>query len=727
MADEAAVHQQPGRANWPLVVTAGLLCFATAAFYLPSLDNGFLALDDYQLIVENRVIRPLTTELKRAWRGPVFEIYMPLTYTLWAVESEWFSRPDPSSELRSLAPGPFHAVCVLLHAMNVSLVFVLLKRLGGEMIAAAAGALLFAVHPLQVESVYWITETKGTLCGFFGLMALAAYVRFAAGNDRERLARMAYYLVASGCFMLALLAKPSAAVVPLLAILLDVGWLRRSWRQALAALLPWLAISAVFAWVAKGAQGDELLEFVPQTMHRPLVALDALAFYTRKVFWPLELVIDYGRAPQAVLKDIGPTLAWSVASIVILVVLAIGWRRRRPWAVAGWIFVVALLPVLGFVSFAFQTYSTVADRYAYLAMLGPALALAWWLERGGRGTAVVAGLALALLAAANFSQGRYWQNSRTLFERTLAVNPQSWLAQLKLAMLDGDEADAALVERRFEDARRLRDVELARYQATLTIKPDLAGARANLGFLLLRLDRARDAAREFEILLAQRPDEPRGHTGLGIALFQLGRTEAAAAQFREVVRLRPKRRTAHLQLGMALLKLGHYPEAQTAFERVLADRADVAEARWRLAQALQFQGRAAEAVREYRYVLAINRPPPTVAADLAWLLATHEDKTIRQSEEALKLAKQACTDAEALDDAVRQDILATALAASGSFSAAASMANKAAAIAARDGNRQLADEIRAREALYQEGEPFVQPLPLPRAAAEIEFDLGRRE
>lgn len=724
----------------PSALIACLLLVATAALYAPSLDNGFLTLDDYQLIVENRVIQPPTAELGRVWRGPIFQIYMPLTYTLWAVESQVFRAPGPPGEPGRLLAGPFHMVCVGLHAVNVALVFWLLGRLGIRPLAAAVGALLFAVHPLQVESVYWITETKGTLSGLFCLLSLIMYVRFAGGCDqgtpkqnqttsvaRPSAARQAVrYLVATGCFVLALLAKPSAVVVPVVALLIDAGWLQQNWRRAQAALGPWLALAAGLAWVAKGAQGDELLEFVPQWQHRPLVALDALAFYARKLVLPVGLAIDHGRAPQAALKNIGPTLAWSALTLVLLAVLAFGWQRRRAWALAGAIFVATLLPVLGLVSFSFQTYSTVADRYAYLALVGPALALAVWLNDPRPWKAAVAGLLLLAAASGNVWQGRYWQDSRTLFERTLTVTPESWLAQLKLAVLEGQAAEEALAAGRMDDAQGYRDAELARYRETLQIKPDLAGARANLGFLFLRLDKPRDAAQEFEILLAQRPDESQGHTGLGMALFQLGDIEKAVQSFREVVRLRPQAITAHMQLGLALLKTGEFAAAQAAFARVLQEQPDLSEARWRLAQALQFNGEALAAVREYHKALRSKRTPPTVAADLAWLLATHEDPRLRQPDEALKLAQQACADESARRDPVRQEILAAALAAKGDFATAQSTARQAMALA-QGSDPSLAEAIARRAARYAKEQPFTQPQPHPRAAAAIQFDVVPQE
>lgn len=738
-AAQSSTIGRPSTGRWSSAMIACLLFVATAALYAPSLDNGFLTLDDYQLIVENRVIQPPTANLARVWRGPIFQIYMPLTYTLWAVESQAFRAPGPPGEVGRLPAGPFHFVCVALHAINVALVFWLLGALRIRPLGAASGALLFALHPLQVESVYWITETKGTLSGFFCLWALIAYVRFVGGSDLFRLTqdqtatvtrpstarRATWYLTATGCFALALLAKPSAVVVPVVALLIDVGWLRRTWWQSLAALGPWLALAAGLAWVAKGAQGDELLEFVPQWQHRPIVALDALAFYARKLVYPVGLAIDYGRAPQAALKSIGPTLAWSALSLVLLAVLTVGWRRRRSWAVAGSIFVAPLLPVLGLVSFSFQTYSTVADRYAYLALLGPALALAVWLNDGRRWRVAVAGLLLLAAAGGNVWQGQFWQDSRTLFERTLTVTPESWLARLKLAVLEGQAADAAMIAGQTDDAQRHRDAELARYHETLQIKPDLAGARANLGFLFLRLNRPRDAAQAFEILLAQRPDESQGHTGLGMAQFQLGRSDAAVAHFREVVRLRPQAITAHMQLGLALLKAGEFAAAQEAFARVLEEQPDLSEARWRLAQALQFDGDSAAAVREYHKALRSKRTPPTVAADLAWLLATHDDPRLRQPDEALTLAQQACRDEAARHDAVRQDILAAALAAKGNFAAAESTARQAAALAQRGNDAVLAEAVSARAALYHDEKPFTQARPLPRAAVAVEFGLAQ--
>lgn len=698
-----------------------LFCL-TAALYAPSLNDGFLTLDDRLLIVDNRCVQPPHDDLRRVWQAPLFEIYMPLTYTLWAGESSW-ARRRTSGGVGELLPEWFHAVCVLLHAANTVLALALLVQLGAPTWAAAAGALLFGVHPLQVQSVYWITETKGTLSGFLSLAALSAFARF-TDAAAPRAQRAMWYGLASACFALALLAKPSAVALPLLAFLIDVAWLRGRWRDALLAVTPWLLLAAAVAWIAKGAQADELLEFIPHLYQRPLVALDAWAFYVRKLLFPWDLALDYARAPQAVLSAPGPTLAWSAVAAAALVALIWNWRRRRDLAAAGLVFTAELLPVLGLVSFAYQTYSTVADRYAYLALLGPAALLARWLGGGTWRRALPAAAVLVLLAGVNLWQGQFWQTSRGLYEHSLTVCPQGWLLRTKLALLDGAEADAAAAAGHIAEAQRLRQRELARYHELLQIKPDLAGARANLGFLLLRQDRPGEAADEFAAILATRPHEPRAHTGLGIALFQLGRTEEAVREFQEVVRLRPRRTTARMQLGLALLKLRQYSAAAEEFQHVLSDAPDAAEPRLRLAQAMQLQGRVAEAIHEYRRVISARKNHRAALADLAWLLAVHGDERIRQPTEALALAKRACADAASLDDPLVQDILAAALAATGEYALAEQTAAKAAVLAERQGTTKLAAEIRAHAAAYAQEQPVVEPLPAPRAAAEIRFELG---
>ena len=538
-----------------VLVVAVLLVFGrTAAF-------DFTTWDDRITIYDNPRLNPPTAgALLHYWTTPEYGLWVPVTYTAWAGLAS-VARLDRPDELGvQLNPYVFHAANVAAHAGAAVVAFLLLRRLlasraespgdaaesaereersvfaGASRVdlAALGGSLLFALHPVQVESVAWVSGLKDVLAGLFGLAALLGYVA-AVGSDARRRAATAYAL-ATAALVLALLSKPSAVTVPLLAAALDRLVLGRGWRAVARSIGPWLALAAAVAVVAKVAQPGVESDPGPLWL-RPLVAGDALAFYLGKLAWPVGLGIDYGRTP-AVARASG----WFWAAWLVPTAIGVGLfltRRRYPTvAAAGAVFALAPLPVLGGLPFMFQLYSTVADHYLYMAMLGPALLLARTLSRCPRGRAFAAacGVSVAVLvalAARSVDQAGHWRDNRSLFRRVVAVNPTSWPGLINL----GSDFDV----------RRDPSRAVALYRRSIEARPEQVTAYSNLARSLVRLGEYDEAERTFAEALRRRAAAPPGeqfdlgdeYARFGSRMLEAGQAARAKPYLAEAVRRMP--------------------------------------------------------------------------------------------------------------------------------------------------------------------------------------------
>ncbi len=516
---------------------AAVVAAAAVAAYARSAGHGFLFWDDRAFIAENPlIVHPSAASLLALWTRPLHDLYAPLTYTLWELLAALFG------------PGPraFHLTNVALHALDAGLVLALLRQLVGEgrATAALAGALLFAVHPVQTEAVAWASETKDLLSALCSLLALRWYL-----VSREREDHRAY-LRASIAFACALLAKPTAVVAPALLVIVNRGLYRRGWRDSVRGLVPWVVAATGCVLLAAHVQpAAERLRYVAPVWLRPVLALDALGFYLGKILLPLHLVPDYGRTSQALAAS--GALAWTWMPAAVLLAVAWSLRRRLRWlAVAVALFVAALLPVLGLVPFDFQYYSNVADHYLYLAMLGPALGLAFAYERiPGRRVLVPA--ALAVLLALSVAQASRWKDDATLYAHTLAVNPRSLVAHNNLGQ--------ALEERGEYEAA------LAHYRAALDADPGDANVLNNVGNVLYKEGRYDDAIGHYTDVLG-RSGVPamtaaRMHNNLGAAYIKKEMYDQALVELRRAITLDPGYLEPYYNLGSLLMAFGRYAEA----------------------------------------------------------------------------------------------------------------------------------------------------------------------
>jgi Tfp pilus assembly protein PilF len=658
---------------------------AVALTFGGAASHAFLLWDDDQHVSANaRLDPPSWSELERFWTAPYSGMYVPVSYT-WYTFLAWSSRVLLGG---ALDPRVFHLGNLALHAACACLAFKLLARCVQSELAALAGALVFALHPLQVESVAWISEARGLLAAAFGLLALDRHAASSAPAHARR-----DYAIATLCFALALLAKPSAVSIVLAAAVLDRWVLGTRLARSAARLAPWLALALAAVALTKIEQANEVLAFVTPFATRPLVALDALAFYLDKLLVPFDLVPDYGRTPQRVLAIARVPVAWIVAVLaiagVVLVTARVAKSQRKLPVAACALFVAGLAPVLGLVPFAYQDISTVADRYAYLALLGPALFTAWIAARGA--TWRVAMFALALAAGLESRrQTAIWSDTETLFERTLQVNPQSAVA----------ESDIALsLSMRGENTRAIEH-----YERAIAIDPRQSIAHNNLGMLLFQRGDVDGSIAHFRAAIEARPSYARAHANLGVALQKRGDLAAAEAEEREALRLQPENVEAHTSLGNLLLGRGDAAGALAQYEAALALHPSDADAHKNAAFVLAAQGRGKLAAEHYRAALRARPGWSEAEIELAWLLATHRNPDVRDGREAVALAEHQARSVRALD------VLAAAYAEVGRFQEAERTARDALELA-RATDPGLVPAIEARRASYAAHQAYRAPAP----------------
>jgi hypothetical protein len=565
-AEQSPIAGRPDRnAKWiPLIVLGtALLIFA------PICRHAFVSWDDDYTIENNtRLQHPSMENMLHYWSHSFMDLYVPVTYTAWtgvAYVSKAVTHDGPAD------PRVFHAASILVHAFNALLVYLLLRRLLKKSWPAAAGAMLFALHPVQVETVAWASGFKDLLCAMFSLIALNQYVRAVDPNDAAGRRKLRHG-IALLAMLMAMLSKPTAMVTPLLAVVIDLLILRRSWRQVIASSWPYFLLAVPCMVWTKLCQPASYLRQVP-VWQRPLIAADALAFYLYKLLLPVRMTYDYGRSPWTIFEKHWAWFTWIVPA-AIAVVLIIRRRRSQMLAASALLMVFGVLPVLGVTTFDFQMISTVSDHYLYLAILGPALAAAWVLTRlpkTNHWPALATCAVLALCALRSTDQMHYWQDSRTFFGHTLELNPRSWSAWYGLGYLNHMDG-RALAARATAEATQGIDATADRAAANDCLQEamdcyrhavelndfDLA-AHHGYGAMLMYFGRYDDAGRQFVEVLrrrnslapSMRPNYYADTDFLGQCLFFVGRAEDAAAVFREAIALRPAPADAALHLRAA--------------------------------------------------------------------------------------------------------------------------------------------------------------------------------
>lgn len=445
--------------------------------------------DDGQTIHHNPRLNPPTWEgVRYYWRHAYMGLYVPVTYSAWSGLAAIAQLPTADENGIALNPYVFHTANVLVHVVNALVVYAILKRAVKNPWAAGMGAMVFGVHPVQVETVGWVSGMKDLLCGTFVLLSVWQYVIYAqatkAVHPRDR--RWCYW-GALACAGIGTLCKPTAVVAPLLLAGVDRWIVGRSWREVGRAVWPFaLAVLPCITWTK---MVQDVTSQVPMWA-KPLVAGDAVAFYMCKIIWPANLAADYGRNPAYAMGRWWFWVTWGVPAVVAGI-LWLGRQRRPMLMAAGWLFVGGLAPVLGFLPFMFQSYSTVADHYLYLPMLGFAVGTAWVVATWpSRQLAVGAVCILVAMVARSVTQAGVWHDDESLARHGLAVNGRSFGMRLNLAnTLDvraersGDTSGHLEAERLLREALAIRPSSIAARQALAVVLLELGKEDEGIGLL----------------------------------------------------------------------------------------------------------------------------------------------------------------------------------------------------------------------------------------------------
>lgn len=523
--------------------------------YQPVFRAGFIWDDDAHLTAPG--LRSLTG-LGRIWTEPdVTQQYYPLLHSLFWIEHHLWGDSALSYHLANLA---LHALAACLFA------FLLRRLLSADVAAPAAGherrrfagvewlaAALFALHPVHVESVAWISEQKNTLSAVFYLGAALAWLRFDVGRSRR------FYWLASALFLLGLLTKTVVATLP--AALLVLCWWRRGrldWRADVLPLIPWFLLGAgaglFTAWVENHLIGATGAAYELTWLQRSLLAGRAICFYLGKLLYPADLTFIYPR------WTIDPTTAavWLPLLGVLGLTLWL-WRlrtRTRAPLVAWLLFIGTLFPVLGFLNVYPFLYSFVADHFQYLASLGlialAAAGLARLRAAAPRTGLLLAAILLLGLGTLTWRQSRIYGSAELLYRTTVERNPDCWMAWNNLGHL------------LMSDRTRLAEA-IASFGHALRLRPDYPEAHGNLGLALSSAGRPADAVPHLQESLRLKPDSYQMHNNLGIALATSGRPAEALASFRHAAALNPFLPNIRENWGKALLLLGRPDEAATHF------------------------------------------------------------------------------------------------------------------------------------------------------------------
>src|SRR5882757_3346175 len=642
-----------------LFVCLGLMAVTWAVFG-QTLAHDFVNFDDHVYVYDNPlVIRGLCTEgIIGAFTHTHARNWHPLTTVSHMLDCQLFG----------LNAGRHHLTNVILHTISVLLLFLVVKQMTGAVWQTAFVAVLFAIHPLHVESVAWIAERKDVLSAVFFMLTLAAYAHYVRAPSAPR------YLLVALLFAFGLMSKPMLVTLPFVLLLLDYWPLGRlggqksevgsRLRRLITEKIMLFALSALSCIATLFAQGPSAIDQLP-FLWRLNNRFVSYFIYIWQMLSPARLAVFYPHPNDRLpLVEVSAAIAFLVGVSLLVIYL----RRTKPYLVTGWFWYLGMLvPVIGLVQVGEQAH---ADRYTYLPQIGLFIMISWTvgdllLESTPRvrGALVGVGAALAIvsLGARAFGQASYWKNSETLWNHTLTVTGEN-------------------------------DV-----------------AHNNLGFLFLRRGELDKAISEFQAALNIRSKNTETHYSLGAALIQnnLGNALArkqlsneAIDHLQEAVRLRPDYADAYFNLGSVLFQQGRIDQAITRWQKALAIRPTDAEAHRSVASALRKRGNVKEAIAEYEEALNVVPEDSVALNNLAWILATSSDASMRDGARAVTLAGKAVQASGGRDPNFLRT-LAAARAEAGQFAEAVATAEAAKALASTQDKPELTSRLEEEITLYR--------------------------
>jgi tetratricopeptide (TPR) repeat protein len=669
-----------------------VIIVATFIAYEPIRHNGFVDYDDNQYITENRTISSGITlhSLNRMFLAH-HGMWHPLTTFTNMLDCEFFD----------LNPFWHHFVSLLIHIADAVLLFWLLTYLTGAIWPSAFVAAVFALHPLQVESVAWASERKNVLSGLFWFLTMLVYAWYTRKPGTSR------YLLLVLIYGLCIMTKPTVITLPLVLLLLDYWPLERfnpgraaerkgvSPGRLLMEKIPLLLLSVFLGAITVFVQQQGGTIVTSDRLPIDVRIANALISYIKyigKFIWPIALAIIYPHPGKNFSEEL---LLISFLLFVLISAVCIYLGRRKRYLAVGWLwFVGTLVPTIGLIQAGTQA---MANRYMYLPMLGLLFIIAWSVKElvanRSRLKIIMAGSAALLLLCAlaiTRMNVRYWQNSNTLFEHTLKVIPGNDNAEYQYGLI-------LFRQGRLDDA-------ISHFNSAIRINPALIPPRSEIGFILIKQGKVNEAIDYLNELLRY-GDFPRAHYYLGVALMMESKYVEAIKHFRASLIQDPRQPDVLYKMGVALLSTGNPNEAIIAFNKVIKLNPADAETYINLGKAYQQLGRFVPAIEAWSKAAQLSPDNVTVLKSIAFLLVTRENISAQDAEKAISYSRRAC-ELTNYKEAAQIDILAAAFAAAGNFDEAQTTAQKAIDTATAAGQEKLARSIEKRLLLYKQGRRF---------------------
>ncbi len=699
-----------------------LLVIVVLAVYWPVRGYDFVNVNDFEYVTRNaHVINGLSwANVTWAFKSQVAGNWHPLTLLSHMLDCQWYG----------VNAGAHHFTSVLLHMANTVLLFWVLLRITGKkeepnsnLWPCALVAALFALHPLRVESVVWISERKDVLCAFFFLLTIGAYVRYVEKS------KVGWYTLSLLFFAFGLMSKPMLVTLPCVLLLLDYWPLGRTGMvKLLLEKIPFFLLTVVLSVVTflvqKSVGAVGALEKLPVTA-RLANAMVSYARYLSKTVWSDSLSALYP-IPDG-------WAAWQVGGAVILFVglslLAIWSVRRRKYLFVGWFwFAGMLVPVIGLIQVGQQA---MADRYTYLPSIGLFMAVVWGLDEffsfwGKRFLLVILGVILTVGCIATTAvQVRYWRDTQTLIQRTVDVtgkNPRAnALLGTTLANLGKPEEAVVYLERAVQDKpdfaeahgdlamvlAKLGKIDEAKksYETALRLKSSLPLAHYGLANILSREGQLDEAISHYDEAVRLKTNFAEAHASLAALYYKQGKNEAAALGYTTALKYKPSLSTAHMGLATLLNEQGKPDLAFDHYVQVLRANPNIADAHYQLSVILNVRHDSAGAIEHLERVVKLSPDMIPALNSLAWSRAADHDPKLRNGTEALGLARRAAKLTREENPAIL-DTLAVAFAETGRFEEAAQVAETAIQEARAGEQKDLAGEIESHLKLFLAKKPY---------------------
>lgn len=516
-----------------------VIAFFILSVFLRIYTFPFLTFDDAIHIYENELLAKSSfLQMFNLFKEPFQGLYIPVTYIFWWIEARLSLLLIPSKMPSS---SIFHIVSLILHILNSFFVYSILKNFY-RLMPSLIGALIFAIHPLQVETVAWISAQKDLVSNFFALSSLCLILKINPKFEKSSKELMKYFL-ASLLFILALLSKPSAISLPILGFILLYGKVEK--KSIFLMLLPWIFLTIPFLILTKLSQPDFIIgKYIPP-LYRPLVAIDAVIFYISKLIFPFSLTLNYGRVPELLLKKWWAPHIWLVPALFLIFIMRSKWKKV--WLISLSLFIAYLLPVLGFVTFYYQNYSTVADRFCYISLIGFSYLVShyYWVNKKYYFKFFVFFLIL-FFTFKSMHQLSFWKSEESLLERTAKINPNAdTFYALGVDLAKNNKYDEAIKA----------------YLNVLRYDKHHYAALNNLSLILFEKGYFSASQHFLEEALKAKPDSPELLNNIGGVFMELGKSKEAEKLFQKAIKFEPKDGAPYFNLALIYEKKKEYKKA----------------------------------------------------------------------------------------------------------------------------------------------------------------------